>query len=278
LPDMETPGAPIAKRSSDLNAKWMPAVGMAAGAAWLSVCLVAVNAAEPGRPSQGDVDKMLVEARTAIAAKDFDRANALVAQAEAAQPKYTLFHLGPTPALVRRELAKAQHSAGADGMSLNDLAANSRPYEPAAIEQPTDPFAARMAATHPTSLPASDVRLASGAIPGRGVAPVVPALHSSPVGEPESYVDQAATVEIEQYGSRHAAHARSAQPLCRCPAARYCAVCEWSRCIDCRSKIARREAAPRGTPGTCRRRLRASRRIGPTGNGRRCAGIRFPAE
>ena len=102
----------IAKRSSELNAKWMPALGMAAGALWLSVCLVATNAAEPGHSSHGDVDKLLVEARAAIEAGNLDRASALVERAEAAQPKYSLFHLGPTPALVRRELTQAQKAAG----------------------------------------------------------------------------------------------------------------------------------------------------------------------
>jgi len=180
----------------------MPALGVAAGAAWLSVCLVAANAAEPKRASQGEVDKMLAEARSAIEAQDFARATTLVERAEAAQPKYSLFHLGPTPALVRRELNKAKQAAGVTDDSMAGLAANSRPYGPGQGQQVADPFAARMAAMPPTnSRHTNSVTQASAMGLSGGAPPVVPALHSSPVGEPEAYADQAATLEIEQYGS-----------------------------------------------------------------------------
>lgn len=204
-----------------MNAKWMPALGVATGAAWLSVCLFAANAAEPGKLSHGDVDKILLEARTAIEAGDFARASALVDQAEAAQPKYSLFHLGPTPALVRRELAKAQKATGADGASLSGRDRNSRPYVPAQLQQPTDPFAARMAATAPKANAASDVALTSGSESFGGAAPVVPALHSMPVGEKDAYATQAATVEIEQYGTqpaRSSANSGSTYPALGSPA------------------------------------------------------------
>ena len=137
----------IAKRSCELNAKWMPALGMAAGALWLSACLVTTNAAEPGALSHNDVDKLLVDARAAIAAGNLDRASALVERAEAAQPKYTLFHLGPTPTLVRRELTQAQKSAGKSPATMSPgslTAARERQYEPAPMGQPVDPFAERM--------------------------------------------------------------------------------------------------------------------------------------
>ncbi|MGD9634212.1 MAG: hypothetical protein AB7I57_22190, partial [Pirellulales bacterium] len=198
-----------------MNAKWKPALGVAAGAAWLSVCLFTANAAEPGKVSHGDVDKMLLDARAAIEARDFARASALVDQAEAAQPKYSLFHLGPTPALVRRELQRAQQAAGADGASRASLDKNSRPYVPAKMQGPADPFAARMAATPPKMNAPGDVTRTSGTDNLGGAAPVVPALHSMPVGEKEAYAEQAATVEIEQYGaatSRSTTDAGSSYP------------------------------------------------------------------
>ncbi len=190
----------IAKRSCELNAKWMPALGMAAGALWLSVCLV-TNAAEPGALSHNDVDKLLVDARAAIAAGNLDRASALVERAEAAQPKYTLFHLGPTPTLVRRELTQAQKAAGKNptAMSSGSLAAaRERQYEPAPMGQPVDPFAERM-----RPLPSAG---AGEPFPPTAhldmSPPVVPALHSHPVGMPDRGVEQAASIGYGQFSTQ----------------------------------------------------------------------------
>ncbi len=186
-----------------MNAKWKSALGMAAGALWLSVCLVATNAAEPGTLTHGDVDKLLVEARAAIEAGNLDRASALVERAEAAQPKYSLFHLGATPKLVRRELTKAQKTAGGRSSATGStgLAAAGRPYEPAPMEQPADPFAERLMA-----LPSGPV---GQPIPpttrDEMSPPVVPALHSHPVGMPDTGVEQAASIEYNQYIPRAAA-------------------------------------------------------------------------
>jgi general secretion pathway protein D len=181
---------------------------MAAGAAWLSVCFVAATAAEPGRLNRGDVDELLNGARAAIEAGDFARAGALVDQAEAAHPKYSLFHLGPTPALVRRELTKAEKAAGKQSASPSALGRGTASYQPAPVGQPTDPFAARMMNAPTTMTPAGDVRQASATSTQGGSAPVVPALHSMSVGEPEAYADPAASVEIEQYGSQSAGASR----------------------------------------------------------------------
>jgi general secretion pathway protein D len=191
-----------------LNAKWMPALGMAAGAFWLSVCLVTTHAAEPGAPHK-DVDRLLTEARASIEAGNLDRATALVEQAEAAQPKYSLFHLGPTPALVRRELTKAQRAAGYDAAARRpgSLAAVSEGnYQPAPMSQPADPFAERM-------MPVPSATAAQPYPPSMGrtsAPPVVPALHSHPVGTPDRGVEQAASMEFGQYGSAPAG--ASAQP------------------------------------------------------------------
>jgi general secretion pathway protein D len=176
----------------------MPALGLAAGALWLSACLVTTYAAEPGATSHGDVDKLLVEARAAIEAGNLDRASALVDEAEAAHPKYSLFHLGPTPALVRRELVKAQKSAGKNALtsSPNSLvAARERNYEPAPMSQPADPFAERMMPL-PSTAPGEPYPPTTRA---EMTPPVLPALHSHPVGMPDRAVEQAAAVEYEQY-------------------------------------------------------------------------------
>ncbi|MEX2092785.1 MAG: hypothetical protein WD971_08920 [Pirellulales bacterium] len=184
----------------------MPALGMAAGAVWLSVCLVATNAAEPGTLTHGDVDKMLVEARAAIEAGNLDRASALVERAEAAHPKYSLFHLGATPALVRRELTKAQKSQGGKSSATGSTglaAAAGRPYEPAPMEQPADPFAERLMAlpSGPAGQPIPPT-LHDELSRDEMSPPVVPALHSHPVGLPDTGVEQAASIEYNQYNSQ----------------------------------------------------------------------------
>lgn len=181
-----------------MNAKWMPALGLAAGALWLSVCLVSSNAAEPGGMSHANVDKLLVEARAAIQAGNLDRASALVAQAEAAQPKYSLFHLGPTPTLVRRELTKAQKAAGANpaAKTLESLTAErEHQYEPAPMNQPTDPFAERM-----MPLPAGIAEPIPPVTRSEMSPPVVPAVHSHPVGAPDRGIQQAAAIG-DRYGA-----------------------------------------------------------------------------
>jgi general secretion pathway protein D len=177
---------------------------MAAGAVWLSVCLVATNAAEPGTMTHGDVDKLLVEARAAIEAGNLDRASALVERAEAAQPKYSLFHLGATPALVRRELTQAQKSAGGRSAATGSTALAAAPrrlYEPAPLDQPADPFAERLMA-----VPAGP---AGEPIPpttrDEMSPPVVPALHSHPVGMPDTGVAQASSTDYDQYNAQAAA-------------------------------------------------------------------------
>ena len=113
----------IAKRSSELNAKWMPALGVAAGAIWMAACLVSTACARTGtaRP-RSDVDKLLVQAHAAIEEGNLDRAAALVERAESAQPRYPLFHMGPTPALgaprVDAGRARWRQTPGCDSTEL----------------------------------------------------------------------------------------------------------------------------------------------------------------
>ena len=124
---------------------------------------------------------MLVEARAAIAARNFARANALVEQAEAAQPKYSLFHLGPTPALVRRELSEGPEGRRR-GAGIVDLRVARREFD--------DPRTRCRCSNPPIRLPRGWRGAALGvggkpiSVAGRCAIevvapPVVPALHSS---------------------------------------------------------------------------------------------------
>jgi len=64
------------------------------------------------RLNRAEVDKLLVQARQAMAEGNLDQADVLVAKAEASGIRYPLLHFGPTPAKVRFELTRAQRDAG----------------------------------------------------------------------------------------------------------------------------------------------------------------------
>lgn len=67
------------------------------------------NSSSAGRVlSRQDIDLLLREARSAIQAGQLDEADALITRAENARLHYPLFHLGPTPTSVRRELNRAR--------------------------------------------------------------------------------------------------------------------------------------------------------------------------
>jgi general secretion pathway protein D len=155
-----------------LNATWMRSLNVAAGAFWLSVCLVpSTHAAQPTGDdpsatsaaqapterslSQSDVDKLLNQARAAIASGNLDQAEALVSRAEKTHTRYPLFHFGPTPSSVRNELTQAQQQRGRHGDAANANANNSPNSSPAATNSRDnrgatagDPFA-----QHPLRLP-----------------------------------------------------------------------------------------------------------------------------
>jgi hypothetical protein len=58
-----------------------------------------------------DVDLLLREARSAIQQGKLDEADTLLKRVENANVRMSVFHAGPTPASVRRELTHAQHAA-----------------------------------------------------------------------------------------------------------------------------------------------------------------------
>ena len=180
-----------------MNAKWMPRLGVAAGVVWLSACLAAASGAERNSLTLQDVDALLTEARSAIEAGNFDRANVLVERAESVQPKYSLFHLGPTPALVRRELERAEKAAGrrhANHPTLSDSVKQAS-YDQPANSQLVDPFAARM--MPPANGPAPQPFQPNAG--GESMSPVVPALHTHPIGVPDMAVEQAGTMVGQPY-------------------------------------------------------------------------------
>lgn len=87
------------------------------------------------RPTREEADLLLRQARSAIQQNKLDEAEALVRRAESANLRYSLFHLGPTPVAVRRELNRARAGQTAS--------ATSKPQ----AGKPADPFLARDHAT-----------------------------------------------------------------------------------------------------------------------------------
>jgi general secretion pathway protein D len=105
----------------------------------------AVQAAAEQRLSRDDVDLLLRQARTAIGQGKLDEADALVRRAEASRIHYSLFHLGPTPSSVRRELNRArrgQPSATGAASSAPRAMDSGTPADGAT----SDPFLARQQA------------------------------------------------------------------------------------------------------------------------------------
>jgi general secretion pathway protein D len=86
------------------------------------------------RLTRADVDKLLVQARKAIAEKNLDQADVLIEQAEASKIRYPLLHFGPTPAKVRFELVRARRDAGIEPLT------NKVDTKNAVAQKPTDPF------------------------------------------------------------------------------------------------------------------------------------------
>ena len=64
------------------------------------------------RITREDADLMLREARGAIEQGRLDEAEKILSRVESAHVNYSVFHVGPTPASVRRELTRAQPPAG----------------------------------------------------------------------------------------------------------------------------------------------------------------------
>jgi general secretion pathway protein D len=155
------------------------------------------------------VDKLLAEAHSAIETGHLDRAAALVEQAESAHPSYSLFHMGQTPASLRRELLEAQRAGRGITAVRPVRPATAAPLrEPAPIDEPSDPFAERLLA-----LPAAPLAQPSSPVTrDEMMPPVMPALHSQPIGMPDN------TVELAAAGLSSPAQPQNSQPQNNWPA------------------------------------------------------------
>ena len=60
----------------------------------------------PATLTRADVDKLLVQARSAMASGKLEQADAILRRAEASKVRYPMLHFGDTPTRVRTELAK----------------------------------------------------------------------------------------------------------------------------------------------------------------------------
>lgn len=177
-----------------MNATWMRALGLAAGALWLSTCPALTTYAAPPTDADGaaapsarhsaehtlsrdDVDKLLNQARAAIAAGNLDQAETLLERAEKTHIRYPLFHFGPTPSSVRHELAAAQAQHSTSG---GDAA-------PAKSAGASDPFAQR-----PLPMPAAQASAQMSADANDSQRGVMPAIYDQPAGQSNRYVSQVA--------------------------------------------------------------------------------------
>ena len=138
--------------------------------------LLGARSAMRAPTTRNDVDLLLREARSAIQEGNFEQADALVRRAEGARVHYSIFHLGHTPASVRRELDRARQTQRPAGQQPSPApAAKSLIPVPWRLgerttEAATDPFIEQQQARQHDALPATPN--------ARGVPPAVP------VGEP----------------------------------------------------------------------------------------------
>ncbi len=125
-------------------ALWVTNHGLAAPGSGMSTA--------PGQPtvlkpmSREDVALILKQAQSAIANGKYEDAEKLIARAENARITYSMFHMGPTPVTVRRELDKARRTGGnvqaAGGQGRNFAPMNLFGRDTAS-QAKEDPFAAR---------------------------------------------------------------------------------------------------------------------------------------
>jgi general secretion pathway protein D len=149
----------VARRRSELNATPMRTILLVAFSFITAQLLIAETSAAPAsgsgsgvssqaspqevRPmTRDDVEILLREARSAIAKGNLDEAETLVSRAEKARVRYSMLHMGPTPASVRRELNKARNAAGKGngsprGARLNPFATGNKAGQQ---KETVDPF------------------------------------------------------------------------------------------------------------------------------------------
>ncbi len=111
----------------------------------------------PQKPiTREDAELMLREAHGAIEQGRLDKAEELLSRVEKAHVNFSFFHVGPTPASVRRELSRAQHLAHVAGKSShqsgNTALQSHLPFSRdtrESTESMEDPFAARNMSSAP---------------------------------------------------------------------------------------------------------------------------------
>jgi type II secretory pathway component GspD/PulD (secretin) len=121
----------------------------------------------PARPTiqkpitREDADLMLREAHSAIEQGRFDAAEKIISRVESARVQFPLFHTGPTPAALRKELSRAERLRSASKSLSHDAPSGAKKYLPFSrpnsgqANTATDPFANRSHNVDPISAPTS---------------------------------------------------------------------------------------------------------------------------
>lgn len=136
-------------------------LGLPASAVWaapnLSDARTMLAVAASGQAAEGQTaDELLERAQAAIDSGNYESAERFIAQAEAMKPSYGLFHRGPTPDKLRKQLEQKRGRGGAKSplAAINPFARKDQ----SAAGQP-DPFEQRNIAAA-REVPASDNRYA----------------------------------------------------------------------------------------------------------------------
>jgi general secretion pathway protein D len=192
-----TPAQYVVRRSSELNAIRLRTILLLACGLFAAHGTTQPSAAAPantlsrGEPTaqrpltRNDVELLLREARSAISRGKLDEAESLVTRAENARIHYSLFHFGPTPLSVRRELNRARKTQGSSNNNSSD-APKEQPLNPFATKRSApagatvDPFAARsqpaMADIQPNSAPVAGTNYGDNALPSEQSVERLPSL------------------------------------------------------------------------------------------------------
>jgi general secretion pathway protein D len=197
----------VARRRSELSAKLTPTVLLvalsqiavvgtsptlrAAGREGSSAGFTQPAIAAPQQPTtREEAELMLREARSAIAQGRLDEAEKILSRVENAHVNFSVFHVGPSPASVRRELNHARHMTKPGVKTSNQNAAGDNGHLPFARssngqqKSVEDPFATR----NPTSEPKAGALGAPDAnrpILGTGAAGLV-ASNNTAAGQPST--------------------------------------------------------------------------------------------
>ena len=131
---------------------------------WLSA--VAISQTAPPRATEADrheVDKLLGQARQAIAEAHYETADSLISRAEAMKVEFGLFHVGDTPKKARRDLEAAKHQGKRPapqrpGQKARQESAAEQAQQARANSQPAAPAAGGGSLVDSDNLPTLDRR------------------------------------------------------------------------------------------------------------------------